>query len=407
MRRDQHVLQLPQRVAVRQRLRIRDVERGAPDRARAQRLDERVRVDHRAARDVDQPRVLAHRLQLAGADEVARAAGGRGGDHDVRRLAPHLADVGRSRSEREAPWTGPAAPRHGDRFGPERLQHRDQRAADAARAHDQHRRVLERVHAVAPLAVPRARAGEPVEVLGGREQQRQRVLGDGQAEGAGGGGEVPPAVDHGRTRSTARRPPRAAAPSAPSRAGREARRVAAEEHEPVGALQRAGPPAAVLDGGDEVGAVVGRDVDDGWLGHGPTGYPLVGDPARDEADLTMAVVPLLSARGLVKSFGGRRILDGLDLELADGARRRARPQRRRQVHAAADPRRARAPRLRRRSRAAAGSCTRSCPRRSRATSARRSPPCSPRAPSWPSSRPSCTPPSAGSPTRAWPRTSTP
>jgi ATP-binding cassette, subfamily F, member 3 len=34
----------------------------------------------------------------------------------------------------------------------------------------------------------------------------------------------------------------------------------------------------------------------------------------------MAVVPLLSARGLVKTFGGRRVLDGLDLELADGAR---------------------------------------------------------------------------------------
>jgi ATP-binding cassette subfamily F protein 3 len=32
------------------------------------------------------------------------------------------------------------------------------------------------------------------------------------------------------------------------------------------------------------------------------------------------MAPLLSAHGLVKSFGGRRILDGLDLELADGAR---------------------------------------------------------------------------------------
>jgi ATPase subunit of ABC transporter with duplicated ATPase domains len=31
-------------------------------------------------------------------------------------------------------------------------------------------------------------------------------------------------------------------------------------------------------------------------------------------------VPLLSARGLVKSFGGRRVLDGLDLELAAGSR---------------------------------------------------------------------------------------
>jgi len=34
----------------------------------------------------------------------------------------------------------------------------------------------------------------------------------------------------------------------------------------------------------------------------------------------MATVPLLSARGLGKSFGGRLVLDGLDLELADGMR---------------------------------------------------------------------------------------
>jgi ATP-binding cassette subfamily F protein 3 len=34
----------------------------------------------------------------------------------------------------------------------------------------------------------------------------------------------------------------------------------------------------------------------------------------------MASVPLMSARGIVKSFGGRRILDGADLELADGSR---------------------------------------------------------------------------------------
>jgi len=34
----------------------------------------------------------------------------------------------------------------------------------------------------------------------------------------------------------------------------------------------------------------------------------------------MASVPLISARGLVKGFGGRLVLDGLDLELAAGAR---------------------------------------------------------------------------------------
>src|SRR5687767_77825 len=34
----------------------------------------------------------------------------------------------------------------------------------------------------------------------------------------------------------------------------------------------------------------------------------------------MARVPLLSAHGLSKSFGGRLVLDGLDLEVADGMR---------------------------------------------------------------------------------------
>ena len=57
-----------------------------------------------------------------------------------------------------------------------------------------------------------------------------------------------------------------------------------------------------------------------------------------------------------------------------------------------------------RSSAAAGSCTRSCPRRWRATSAPRWPPCSPRGPRSPRSRPSCTPPSGGSPTRRSPPT---
>jgi ATP-binding cassette subfamily F protein 3 len=38
------------------------------------------------------------------------------------------------------------------------------------------------------------------------------------------------------------------------------------------------------------------------------------------AGATARPVPLLQARGLVKSFGGRRILDGLDLDVADGAR---------------------------------------------------------------------------------------
>ena len=48
-------------------------------------------------------------------------------------------------------------------------------------------------------------------------------------------------------------------------------------------------------------------------------YPPCGArPDRDHG--AMATVPVLSARGLAKSFGGRSVLDGLDLELADGAR---------------------------------------------------------------------------------------
>src|SRR5206468_1571899 len=42
--------------------------------------------------------------------------------------------------------------------------------------------------------------------------------------------------------------------------------------------------------------------------------------ARRDAVVAMATVPLLAVRGLTKSFGGRRILDGLDLDVAAGAR---------------------------------------------------------------------------------------
>ena len=34
----------------------------------------------------------------------------------------------------------------------------------------------------------------------------------------------------------------------------------------------------------------------------------------------MASVPVLAARGLTKSFGGRAVLRGLDLDVAEGAR---------------------------------------------------------------------------------------
>ena len=63
------------------------------DGAVAQRLHERVRVDQRAAGDVGDPHVVAHRRQLARADEVARAVGGGRGDHDVVGERPHLVEL--------------------------------------------------------------------------------------------------------------------------------------------------------------------------------------------------------------------------------------------------------------------------------------------------------------------------
>ena len=96
---------------------------------------------------------------------------------------------------------------------------------------------------------------------------------------------------------------------------------------------------------------------------------------------------VLAARGLTKSFGGRAILRGADLDVEAGrADRRARPQRRRQVDADADPRRAR---RRRRRHGDAPARARARPpaadrRRRRARRAAR--PCSPPGPSWRRSR---------------------
>ena len=127
----------------------------------------------------------------------------------------------------------------------------------------------------------------------------------------------------------------------------------------------------------------GKEVDvHGWEDRDVAQTAVDAGLTRFDEDELVASVPLLSARGLTKSFGGREILSGLDLELAAGAaHRRARAQRRRQVDAAAHPRRRGARRRRRRSPAAAGWCIAvAAADRRRATSATRSPPCSPRGP---------------------------
>src|SRR5215217_1867164 len=70
---EQRARRLADRMVLRQRLLGVDVERGARDRALAQRLQQHVLVDDRAARGVDEDRRPLHQAQLARADEPARA----------------------------------------------------------------------------------------------------------------------------------------------------------------------------------------------------------------------------------------------------------------------------------------------------------------------------------------------
>ena len=71
--REQRARRLAQLAVLRQRLLGVDVERGAGDRALAQRRQQRVLVDDRPARGVDQQRRRLHQRELARADQPARA----------------------------------------------------------------------------------------------------------------------------------------------------------------------------------------------------------------------------------------------------------------------------------------------------------------------------------------------
>ena len=313
----------------------------------AQRRHERVGVDQRAAGDVDQPRVLAHRREL-GAPTRWRVPSVAGAAITTWWAArPGLGDAVGGQRARGAGHVAPAA-RHRDDLGAERLEQADQRAADPARADDRHRRALERADAVAAVAGPglRARARRRSRLVAG-QHQRQRVLGDRQPEGA-----RRPRSTRGRRRSSpARSHCSTPADGSWTQRTRVGQLAGSSSGSPpshtsaVGLLERRDLAAAVAHGLLEVGAVVAAMWMRGGSAMDPGATRLAANRAPPDAGRAMASVPLLSARGLAKTFGGRRILDGLDLELADGARdRRARPQRRRQVDAAADPRRPRAPR---------------------------------------------------------------
>jgi hypothetical protein len=186
VRGDQRARLVPQGVAVRQRLGVGDVERRAADGASRERGDQRVGVDQRAARDVHEPRVIAHRRQLVDADQMAGGAGGRRREHDMVRARPHLVEaVGRDRAVA-------ASPRDREDLHAQRLEHLDQRASDAAGAHYRHRRAVERRQRGAP---PRGGARAVREPPGTRQHQHQRVLRHRAPVGACGRGPDPLVVD--------------------------------------------------------------------------------------------------------------------------------------------------------------------------------------------------------------------
>ena len=82
MRRPDDVRELEQSFARGQRLRVEDVETCAGDASLAQRLDERVLIDDRAARDVDEEGGRLHQPQPARVEQAARLVGQRAGDDD-------------------------------------------------------------------------------------------------------------------------------------------------------------------------------------------------------------------------------------------------------------------------------------------------------------------------------------
>src|SRR5207249_3704127 len=72
VRRQHDVVEAEERVAIRQRLDVEHVQRGAGDAARAQRVQQRLLVHDRLARGVDEERARFHEGQVARGDEPAR-----------------------------------------------------------------------------------------------------------------------------------------------------------------------------------------------------------------------------------------------------------------------------------------------------------------------------------------------
>ncbi|MXR20430.1 AAA family ATPase [Halobacterium sp. PCN9] len=179
VRRDEDVLQVPERVVLGERFGVRDVQGGPPNRLPAERADERVRVDDAAARDVHEHALRREGRQRLAVDEAARGVRQRRREHQVVGASERVVDglvvephdfVGRSALLGRVPDT--------DGVDAEPLEPLDDGVPDGAKADDCHGRTLqfERLK-VAPLAVllaPPALVEAPRE----RQEEPQYLFGD-------------------------------------------------------------------------------------------------------------------------------------------------------------------------------------------------------------------------------------
>ena len=179
VRREQEVGRVAQRRVGRQRLLREDVQRGARELARAQRRDERLLVDERAARGVDEQRAGPQQRQARRVDQAARRRRDRQVEaDDVGHRERRLDRLGLLGAE-----LGDALRGHervvGDGAHAERARPRGHEPADAAEA-EQRERLVGELDAREALALPGAvaqRALGGADVARQREQQRERVLG--------------------------------------------------------------------------------------------------------------------------------------------------------------------------------------------------------------------------------------
>ena len=179
VRREHDVRRIAQRRVGRQRLLGEHVERGAGEPARTQRCDERLLVDERAARGVDEQRAGPQQREPGRVDEAARR---------IRDRQVEADDVGGL--ERCIDRLGPLDPELGHALGrhvrvvghdvhAERPRTRGHEPADAPEAEQRERLAVEldaRVALALPLAVAQRALGR-ANVARERQQQRERVLG--------------------------------------------------------------------------------------------------------------------------------------------------------------------------------------------------------------------------------------